>query len=89
MWGRLLSMDSFCREPVCLWLPEQFKKPNTSAYVQGAEAANDCTGPVPKGFDVLDLPEADCLMFRGEPFAEEDYCKATSAFPMALQVLFR
>ena len=30
VWGMLLSMDSLCGEPVCLWLPEQFKKPNTS-----------------------------------------------------------
>ena len=30
VWGILLSMDSLCGEPVCLWLPEQHKIPNTS-----------------------------------------------------------
>ena len=84
VWGLLLSMDSLCGEPVCLWLPEQFKKPNTSTYVQGVEVAKDYTGPVPEGFDVIDLPAADYLMFQGEPFAEEDYCEAISTVQQAM-----
>ena len=85
VWGMLLSMDSpLCGEPVCLWLPEQYKKPNTSTYVQGVETANDDNGPVPEGFDVISLPEADYLMFQGEPFAEEDYCEAIAAVQKAM-----
>lgn len=84
VWGMLLSMDSLCGEPVCLWLPEQFKKPNTSTYVQGVEVPEDYTGPVPEGFDVIGLPAADYLMFQGEPFAEEDYCDAISAVQQAM-----
>ena len=84
VWGMLLSMDSLCGEPVCLWLPEQFKKPNTSTYVQGVEVPEDYTGPVPEGFDVIELPAADYLMFQGEPFAEEDYCDAISAVQQAM-----
>ena len=84
VWGTLMSMDSLCGEPVCLWLPERFKKPHTSTYVQGVEAAKDYNGPVPEGFDVIDLPEADYLMFQGEPFAEEDYCEAISAVQQAM-----
>ena len=84
VWGLLLSMDSLCGEPVCLWLPEQFKKTNTSTYVQGVEAAKDYNGSVPEGFDVIDLPEADYLMFQGEPFAEEDYCEAIAAVQQAM-----
>ena len=30
VWGMLLSMDSPCGEPVCLWLPERFKKDRKS-----------------------------------------------------------
>lgn len=84
VWGLLLSMDSLCGEPVCLWLPERFKKPNTSTYVQGVEVEKDYNGPVPEGFDVIDLPGADYLMFQGEPFAEEDYCEAISAVQQAM-----
>ena len=84
VWGMLLSMDSFCGEPVCLWLPERLKKPNTSTYVQGVEVPADYTGPVPDGFAVIELPAADYLMFQGEPFAEEDYCEAISAVQQAM-----
>ena len=31
---------------------------------------------VPEGFDMIELPAAKYLMFKGEPFAEEDYCEA-------------
>ena len=33
----------------------------------------DYTGSVPDGFEVIDLPAATYLLFRGEPFEEEKY----------------
>lgn len=84
VWGTLLSMDSLTGEPVCLWLPEKYKKPGTSTYVQGVEVAQDYAGPIPEGFDTIFLPACDYLMFQGEPFAEEDYCDAISAVQKAL-----
>lgn len=84
VWGILNSMKSLCGEPVCLWLPEQYKKPNTSTYVQGVEAASDYDGPVPEGFDVITLPAADYLMFQGEPFKEEYYCEAIMAVQQSM-----
>ena len=85
VWGMLLSMDSLCGEPVCLWLPQQYKKPNTSTYVQGVEVAADYCGPVPEGFDTILLPAADYLMFQGESFAEEDYCDAIASVQQAMR----
>ena len=79
VWGILMSMDSLCGEPVCLWLPEAYKKPNTSTYVQGVEVPVDYDGVIPDGFDVISLPEAQYLVFQGEPFREEDYCLAIEA----------
>ena len=76
VWGILMSMKSLCGEPVCLWLPEQYRKPGTSTYVQGVEVETDYPGIIPEGFDVIRLPEADYLMFQGQPFREEDYCEA-------------
>lgn len=84
VWGVLRSMDSLCGEPVCLWLPERYKKPGTSTYVQGVEVPADYDGPVPEGFDVIALPAAEYLMFQGEPFAEEDYCEAITAVQTAM-----
>ena len=85
VWGLLMSMDSLCGEPVCLWLPDKYKKPNTSTYVQGVEAPADYSGIIPDGFDVITLPEADYLMFQGEPFKEEDYCEAIEALRHAME----
>ena len=76
IWGLLVSMKSLCGEPVCLWLPEAYIKPGTSQYVQGVEVAEDYTGEIPNGFDVIELPKAQYLMFQGEPFQEEDYQQA-------------
>lgn len=76
VWGLLLSIKSISGEPVCLWLPQSYRKPGTSEYVQGAEVPADYNGIVPEGFDIIDLPSAKYLMFRGEPFAEEDFGEA-------------
>ena len=84
VWGTLLSMDSLCGEPVCLWLTEEHKPPQTSTYVQGVEVAEDYDGVIPAGFDVITLEEADYLMFQGEPFEEEDYCDAILAVQIAM-----
>ena len=84
VWGILTSMDSLCGEPVCLWLPAAYKKPNTSTYVQGVEVETDYRGVIPEGFDSIRLPEAAYLMFQGQPFQEEDYCEAIQAVQQAM-----
>ena len=84
VWGVLMSMRSLCGEPVCMWLPGKYRKPNTSVYVQGVEVETDYLGAVPEGFDTIRLPEADYLLFQGEPFREEDYCQAIQAVQQAM-----
>ena len=79
VWGMLMSMDSLCGEPVCMWLPEKHVNPNTSKYVQGVEVGIDYNGEIPTGFDIITLPDAEYLMFQGEPFHEENYCEAIEA----------
>ena len=76
IWGVLVSMRSLCGEPVSMWLPEAYIKPGTSKYVQGVEVSEDYSGDIPDGFDVIELPAAQYLMFQGEPFQEEDYQQA-------------
>ena len=85
VWGMLMSMDSLCGEPVCLWLPEKYIAPNTSKYVQGVEVAADFAGDIPGGFDVIELPACAYLTFQGEPFREEDYCEAITAVQQAIE----
>lgn len=76
VWGLLLSIRSISGEPVCLWLPEHLREPDTSEYVQGVEVPTDYDGIVPEGFDVIELPECEYLVFQGEPFEEADYVAA-------------
>lgn len=73
VWGMLTSIKSISGEPVCLWLPAKYILPGTSEYVQGVEVSCDYNGEIPDGFDVITLPAAKYLMFRGEPFAEENF----------------
>ena len=76
VWGLLTSIKSISGEPVCMWLPKKLRNPVTNEYVQGVEVENDYSGSVPEGFEVIELPAAKYLLFRGEPFAEEDYAQA-------------
>ena len=85
VWGLLTSIPSLEGEPVCLWLPEAYRKPGTSQYVQGVEVPADYAGPVPEGFDVIALPAAKYLRFQGEPFQEKDYCQAIQAVQAAME----
>ena len=84
VWGILMSMKSLCGEPVSMWLPEKYKKPNTSTYVQGVEVETDYMGMIPEGFDTIHLPEAEYLMFQGPAFREEDYCEAIRTVQAAM-----
>jgi len=85
VWGLLTSIKSISGEPVCLWLPEKYRKPETSEYVQGVEVPTDFDGVIQGGFDVITLPEADYMMFQGEPFLEEDYCQAIDEVQEAIK----
>ena len=84
VWGILMSMRSLCGEPVSMWLPEKYKKPGTSTYVQGVEVETDDAGVVPEGFDTIHLPEAEYLMFQGPAFREEEYCEAIRTVQAAM-----
>ena len=76
VWGLLKSIKSISGEPVCLWLPRELRKPATNEYVQGVEVEADYNGPIPEGFEIIDLPSSTYLLFRGEPFKDEDYVVA-------------
>lgn len=73
VWGLLCSIKSISGEPVCLWLPSHYILSGTSEYVQGVEVSTDYSGKIPDGFDVIELPKCKYLMFRGDPFEEENF----------------
>lgn len=76
IWEQLVAMESLCGEPVCLWLPKKYIKSGTSTYVQGVEVPTDYNGAIPEGFDLIELPAANYLMFQSEPYAEENFTDA-------------
>ena len=85
IWGLLTSMCANNSEPVCMWLPEKYRTPGTSRYVQGVEVTDDNISEIPEGFDKIVLPQSKYLMFQGEPFEEEDYCEAICALQAAVK----
>jgi predicted transcriptional regulator YdeE len=69
-------MKSISSEPVCLWLPKHLIPDGTGQYVQGVEVPMDFDGQIPEGFEIIQLPKCQYMMFQGEPFAEEDFEEA-------------
>ncbi len=74
VWGVLISIKSMS-EPVGMWLPQNYRA-GKSEYVQGVEVPLNYNGVVPEGFDTIELPQANYLVFQGEPFEEERFCEA-------------
>jgi len=73
------AQESLFNEPICLWLPEKYIKPNTSLYVQGIELPLNYDIEILEGQDTINLPPAIYLMFQGETFQETDFGKAIKA----------
>ena len=73
VWGILTSIKEALNEPMGMWLSDQMIKPNTSLYVQGVEVPDTYQGIIPEGFDVIDLPACELVLFQGEPYEDTDF----------------
>jgi AraC-like DNA-binding protein len=73
VWDQLSAMENITQEPMGLWLPENMRRPGTSTYAQGVEVAQDYAGPVPEGFEIIDLPACKMMVFQGPPFEDRDF----------------
>lgn len=72
VWGILTSVKDALFEPAGFWLPESWIPTGTSKYVQGVEVSETYKGPVPKGFELIDMPSCKMMIFQGEPY-DDDY----------------
>lgn len=70
VWPQLTEVKDAIHEPMGLWLPERLRTPGTSIYAQGVEVPADYAGPVPEGFEVIDLAPCKMMVFQGQPFDE-------------------
>jgi len=76
VWEILSGIKEALYEPVGMWLPEKFRRPGTSEYVQGVEVPVDYNGAIPEGFEVMELPPCKMMVFQGPPYNDEESEKA-------------
>lgn len=78
IWGLLCSIKGALYEPIGMWLPDNFRTPGTSYYVQGVEVPADYTGELPEGLEIVSLPPCKMMVFQGQPFEDENFEGAIS-----------
>lgn len=83
--GVLASVKGALYELMGLWLPPRMRAPGTAEYAMGVEVPADYKGPVPEGFDVVDLPPCKYMVFQGEPYKEEEMGQAAAILDRAFE----
>ena len=71
VWEVLSGIREALYEPIGMWLPQSMVRPGTSVYAQGVEMPADYAGPVPAGYEIIDLPACKMMVFQGPPFEDE------------------
>ena len=85
VWDVLSAVEAAIHEPMGLWLPKNLRPSGTSEYAQGVEVPADFEGPIPDGFDLLNLPACRLMVFQGQPFDDEDFEDAIGALREAIR----
>jgi AraC-like DNA-binding protein len=76
VWDVLTAVQQALYEPIGMWLPENLRRPGTSVYAQGVEMASDYSGPIPEGFEIIDLPPNKVMIFQGQPYDDANFQEA-------------
>ncbi len=76
VWEILSSIKDALHEPMGLWLPPKYRKLGSSIYAQGVEVAQNYSGEIPAGFDVMELAACMLMIFQGQPFEDDDFMQA-------------
>lgn len=79
VWDKLAAIPEALQEPLGMWLPKKMRTPGTSHYVQGVEVPAGYSGPVPEGFELMDLPACQMMVFQGPPFEDSDFEQAIAS----------
>ena len=85
VWGTLCSVKEALYEPIGMWLPKRFRPEGTSEYAQGVEVPPDYSGVVPEGYDVMELPPCQMMVFQGPAFDNADFCDAIETLSSAME----
>jgi AraC-like DNA-binding protein len=76
VWDVLCRIEHALYEPIGMWLPKNLQLPGTSTYAQGVEMPAGYSGPVPEGFELIDLPACKMMIFQGEPYEDASFEQA-------------
>ena len=76
VWNELCAIKGASNEPIGMWLPKNLQKSGTSLYAQGVEMPVEYTGPVPEGYEMIELPACKMMIFQGQPYKEEEFEEA-------------
>ena len=79
VWNILTGIRQALYEPIGMWLPANLQKPGTSLYAQGVEVPLDYGGPIPEGFELIDLPACKMMIFQGQPYDDATFEEAISS----------
>ena len=85
IWGILTSIRGALYEPVGLWLPDRFRPAGTSRYAQGVEMPLDYSGPVPDGFELVELPPCKMMVFQGDAYDDSRFEAAILEVQQAIE----
>lgn len=78
-WDVLGGIKEALYEPVGLWLPENMRPAGSGVYAHGVEVPADYGGTVPEGFELIDLPACQMLVFQGEPYDDAAFEEVVGA----------
>lgn len=70
--GLLASIPEGLCDPALITLPPSMVRPGTSPVAAGIELPATWLGPVPEGYEVLELPAQTTAHFATQPFENED-----------------
>lgn len=76
IWNVLSGIKEAIYEPIGMWMPENLRKPDTSEYCQGVEVPVDYSGEIPEGYELVDLPPCQMMVFQGQPFDDKNFGEA-------------
>jgi AraC-like DNA-binding protein len=76
IWDVLSGIKEAIYEPIGMWLPANLRTPGTSLYAQGVEVPLEFSGSIPEGYDLIDLPACQMMIFQGQPYDDVDFEKA-------------
>lgn len=76
VYEELKGVKDALYEPIGMWLPPNLQKPGTSEYAMGVEMPAGYRGPVPAGYEMIDLPPCKMMVFQGQPYDDSVFEQA-------------